>query len=225
MGYFNKILLSFGAVGAAISSFILGAKVNPAAIPIQDPIAIPVPAPKISPFDDNFQYAVEKIIRHEGGLSNHKDDKGSWTKYGISLRYLQNENFDLNGDGIISKEDVIHLTRTEADKIYYKEWYLKHKYNLIKDKIVMTDIMDFSINTGASQCHKTLKRAINRIVINQVPVDSVLDDGTIALINSLNQVEFHKALNQEQEKFYRLLVKNNPALSVFINGWLRRSQD
>lgn len=175
--------------------------------------------------EEKFQYAMKVVIKHEGGLSNSKLDKGSWTKYGISLRYLQNEKFDLNGDGVINKDDVIQLTQTEADKIYYKQWYIKNHYDKIYDKDILTDILDFSINAGASQCHKTLKRAINTIIDDPISIDGTFDDETIQIVNLIDPMTLHEALNREQEKFYRLLVKKNPALSVFLKGWILRSRD
>jgi lysozyme family protein len=175
--------------------------------------------------DSKFQYAMKTVLKHEGGLSNNKKDPGGITKYGISLRYLQNEKFDLNGDGEINKDDVIQLTQTEADTIYYKEWYIKHRYNEIIDKDILTDVMDFSINAGASQCHKTLKRAINSIISDKIEVNGEFDDQTIEIVNLIEPVVLHDALNQEQEKFYRSLVKKNPSLSVFLDGWIKRSRD
>lgn len=175
--------------------------------------------------ESKFAYAMETVIRHEGGLSDHPNDKGGVTKYGISLRYLSGEKIDANGDGSINKDDVIHLTRTDADKIYYKEWYIKHRYNEILNKYILTDIMDFSINAGATQCHKTLKRAINRIISDPIEVDGDFDDDTIEIVNLIEPVVLHEALNQEQDAFYRGLVKKKPNLGVFLNGWLKRSRD
>lgn len=175
--------------------------------------------------DKRFNIAMQTVLRHEGGLTNNKNDKGSWTKYGISLRYLILENKDINGDGKIDKNDVIHLTKTDADAIYYKDWYLKHHYNLIKEQTILTDILDMSINSGASQCHKLVTRALNQFVVGDIPVDGVLDDHTIDVLNLVEPVVFHAAFNVEQEKFYKLIVKRNPAYSVFLTGWLKRASE
>lgn len=177
--------------------------------------------------DPKFVYAMNTIIRHEGGLSDHPNDKGGVTKYGISLRYLINENIDINNDGLINKDDVIYLTRTEADKIYYKEWYKKHRYDEILNKVILTDIMDFSVNAGATQCHKTIRRAINNIVISnkKYPINGTFNQEIIDVVNLIDPEIFHAAFNAEQEKFYRGLVKKNPAFQVFLKGWLLRAKD
>lgn len=214
----RKIGLTLIGLAAAIAAFYYSTDVIQLKQQATNPVSHAVN-------DSNFQYAMKTIIRHEGGLENNPSDKGAWTNYGISLRYLQNEHFDLNGDGVISKDDIIQLTRSKADEIYYKQWYIKNRYDLISDKIIMTDIMDFSINVGASQCHKTIKRAINRIISEAVPIDGHLDDQTIEIINLLEPTSLHETFNDEQEKFYRGLVKKHPALSVFLKGWISRSKD
>lgn len=228
---YRKIALLTLAATSAIVLGCLGAMDKPPLIGSEN-IDVVVPTPvqqKQDHFDmdsdKRFQYAMKTVLKHEGGYSDSKHDSGGSTKYGISLRYLQHEKFDLNGDGVINKDDIIHLTQTEADKIYYKEWYTKHKYNEILDKDILTDIMDFSINVGATQCHKTLKRAINRIVSDPIKVNGEFDNSTIEIVNLIEPMVLHEALNQEQEAFYRGLVKKNPALNVFLNGWLKRSRD
>ena len=220
---YRKIAL---ATFAGIFATALGVIGMQEKVPLIGGGEVVAPVAQVQESDEaKFVYAMETVIKHEGGLSNHKSDRGKITKYGISLRYLINEKFDLNNDGAINDADIIHLTRTEADKIYYREWYKKHRYDEIVNKDILTDIMDFSINVGATQCHKTLKRAINRIISDPIEVDGDFDNDTIEIVNLIEPMVLHEALNQEQEAFYRGLVKKNPALSVFLDGWLKRSRD
>lgn len=173
----------------------------------------------------NFDKAMVLVMKHEGGFSNDKNDPGGITRYGISLRFLKQSHIDPNGDGKEDSEDIIHLSRTQADQIYYKEWYLKYHYNQINDLSIMTDILDFSINAGASQCHKIVKRAINDIINEPIEVNGVLDKDTIEIINLIEPSILHSAINHQQELFYRSIVKRNPQLKVFLKGWILRSKD
>ena len=177
------------------------------------------------PTRDRFNLAMRTVLRHEGGLSNNKSDPGGITNWGISLRYLKQAHIDPNGDGKEDANDIIHLTLTEADNIYYKQWFEKYHYGDIKNQAVMTDVLDFSINAGASQCHKVVQRAINSISKTKVPVNGVLGQSTIALMNSLNSVQLHQAINTQQKDFYRSIVKRNPHLKVFLKGWILRSNE
>ena len=175
--------------------------------------------------DKRFQYAMRTVLRHEGGLSNDKADSGSWTRYGISLRFLKGENLDVNGDGRIDKEDILHLTLTEADAIYYKDFYIRNHYDQIKNEEILTKILDFSINAGSYQCNKIVKRALNRITDTPVAINGELDAQTIKLINSSSPKVLYSALVAEEESFYFAIVKKNPHLSVFLHGWLIRCND
>lgn len=175
--------------------------------------------------DSKFDIAMKTVIRHEGGLSNDKSDPGGISRYGISLRYLKGEHLDVNGDGKVDKEDIIHLTLTEADKIYYKDFYQRNHYDQIKDQHILTKILDFSINAGSYQCNKIVKRALNRILSSQMEVNGTLDDYTIKRINQANPTVLYSALVSEEENFYYAIVRKNRHLEVFLKGWLIRCND
>lgn len=175
--------------------------------------------------DTRFETVMKTIIRHEGGLSNDKNDPGMVTKYGISLRFLRSEHLDPNGDNKIDDKDIINLTLTEADYIYYREWYTRYHYDAISNTKVLTKIMDFSVNSGASQAHKLIKRALNRILVNQIPVNGELDKTTLVLINSIYPSVFCEALVREELRFYEEIIQRNSALTVFKRGWDARAMD
>lgn len=56
-------------------------------------------------YSDKFKHAVQVVLKHEGGFVNDKNDRGGATKAGISLRFLQKENIDINNDGKIDEQD------------------------------------------------------------------------------------------------------------------------
>lgn len=175
--------------------------------------------------DQRFQYAMKTIIKHEGGLSENKDDPGGVTAYGISLRYIKSAHLCIDGDCSDSANEIIHLTLTDADQIYYRNWYEHYHYDKIKNEDLLTDIMDFSINAGSCEAHKLIQRAINNIDNQNRIANCVLTQKTIDKINSLEPIIFHSAFQQEQTDFYKQIVRRNPHLKVFLKGWLRRIGD
>lgn len=175
--------------------------------------------------DKRFETVMKTIIRHEGGLSNDKNDPGMVTKFGISLRFLRSEKLDPNGDNKIDDKDIINLSLTEADIIYYRQWYLKYHYDEISNIKVLTKIMDFSVNSGASQAHKLVKKALNRILVDQLPINGEMDKKTRALINSIYPSVLCDALINEEVRFYNAIIKRNPALTIFKKGWMNRTKD
>ena len=181
---------------------------------------------KISSEDDaNFKAAMVVILRHEGGLSNDKDDAGGITKFGISLRYLRAEHLCENGDCKGDPNEVIHLTQTEADQIYFHDWWTRYHYNKIINANVAIKLMDTSINTGASQAHKLMKRALNTINKPLIEVNGILDNETINRINQIEPDGLIEAFIVQEEDFYLDIIKRNPSLSFFKMGWMARAED
>jgi lysozyme family protein len=174
--------------------------------------------------DSSFNLAIPYILAHEGGLSNDKNDPGGITNYGISLRYLKSEKMDLNRDGKYDAKDIRELTPKEAKKIYLDKWWNKYKYYNIKNQQVATKIFDMSVNMGPDRAHKLVKKAINAIVIEDIPVDGRLDSSTINTINTLPSVHLMMVLRELQKEFYINLTVSHPRLLVFLKGWVKRSE-
>lgn len=175
--------------------------------------------------EERFKYAVGVVLKHEGGLSNDKDDLGGMTKYGISLRFLKSENLDIDDDGDVDKDDIIHLDLAEADEIYAKFWWNKYHYNNISDLILATKVFDTSVNMGASQTHKILKRAMNHLVDIPIVETGDLSASTISLINRLNPKDLLENFRTEEKDVYMQIVDRNPRMKVFISGWMKRAEE
>lgn len=175
--------------------------------------------------DSKFQKAMITVLRHEGGYTDDAKDPGGATNWGISLRFIREEKLCENNDCKGDKNEVINLTKTEADEIYYKDWYIKNRYYEIKSQIIMTKVLDFSINAGSSQANKLIKRTINRISKIKTPINGLMDNETIELINHLEPSILYSGLVTEEEDFYLDIVKRNPELRKFLRGWLTRAND
>ena len=72
----------------------------------------------------NFESAVEKVLKHEGGYVDHANDPGGATNYGISLRFVKQStgiDLDVDGDGDIDADDIKAMTPEQAKEIYKTE--------------------------------------------------------------------------------------------------------
>lgn len=173
--------------------------------------------------DERFNFAVSVVLDHEGGLSDNKADPGGITKYGISLRFIKSEKLDLNGDGVISKEDIINLNKAKANSIYYKYFWVKYHFDEIDNQIIATKAFDMAVNSGGSQSIKLLKRAINKIISEPVTIDSTLDDETIDIINNIDCDRLHRAMVAVEKDFYLQIIKEHEQFAVFKDGWMKRA--
>ena len=218
MNTIEKILWACLAL-TAIALVFLGCSESASAMAPKPRVVVP------APMDSNFDYAMKTVLRHEGGPSNDKADPGGITNYGVSLRFLKDEHIDVNGDGKIDSNDVIHLTQTEADAIYLNKWWLAYHYNEIQDRNVATKVLDFSVNSGACRAHKLVKSSLNHILIKQIKVNCNLDEKDIDALNHIDEPVIMAELRIEEAEFYRDIVKRNSHLSVFLKGWLKRAAD
>ena len=67
--------------------------------------------------DVNFGGGIRQVLIHEGGYSDHPNDAGGVTKFGISLRYLRDAGHalgDVDRDGDIDADDIRALDRDGA---------------------------------------------------------------------------------------------------------------
>ena len=185
---------------------------------------IPIPINKDYVVDRNFKEAIEFVLGHEGGYSNHPNDKGGATKYGVSLLFLKSQGMDLNADGIIDEQDIEGLTKENAHVIYYQRFWLKGHYDKINSIRSAKKILDMSVNMGVHQANVLAQRAINRMVQNRLVEDGILGKKSLKAINSINEQKYYSMLQEVSIDFYNQIVIKNPAYHVFLVGWLRRAK-
>ncbi|MEN2984875.1 MAG: glycosyl hydrolase 108 family protein [Dictyoglomaceae bacterium] len=96
---------------------------------------------------DNFEKAVNFVLKWEGNYSNDKDDYGGETKYGISKRSYP----DL---------DIKNLTIEKAKEIYRKNYWEKMKCDNLPYPMDII-VFDTSVNMGISTAQELLKKSNN----------------------------------------------------------------
>jgi lysozyme family protein len=160
-------------------------------------------------YSDKFIKAFEYLMYHEGGYVNDPKDAGGETKYGISKRSYPNLN-------------IKDLTRDQAKKIYFVDFWLKAKSEDINDENIATKFFDLAVHTGIPQAVKLIQRAL-RATEEQVVEDGIIGQITLAAINKADQTDLLAALKSESAGYYRLIAQANPSQQKFINGWLNRA--
>lgn len=153
----------------------------------------------------NFLTAFEKLLKHEGGFSNHKDDRGGATRYGVTEVVAREAGY---------RGDMRELPLDLAQRIYKdRYWDAVQAESLPPD--VRYIVFDGAVNSGVVQSAKWLQRACG------VKDDGVIGPITIRAASSLHSDGLKRRILAQRLRFMATL-SNWPA---FGRGWSNRIAD
>lgn len=150
----------------------------------------------------NFDQAFEKLIGHEGGYSNHPDDPGAETMYGVTAKVARANGYT---------GAMIDLPLATAKAIYRQSYWDTVRADDLPDS-VRFDVFDASVNSGPGQAIRFLQRATG------VADDGRLGPLTLRAVKAMDPQLLDKRLNGYRLRFMTEL-KNWPP---FGRGWAAR---
>ena len=153
-----------------------------------------------------FDAIIEKVLQHEGGYVNDKDDLGGETKYGITKRFYPHL-------------DIKNLTREQAKDIYYKDYWIPSKASKLPEDLRYA-YFDCVVNTGQYRAVRILQQACNNKNTFTIKEDGKIGAATISACKKLESDRFvsYRIL------FYSLLISENPTQEKFWYGWYKRAK-
>jgi len=152
----------------------------------------------------DFEVAILKVIKHEGGYVNDPKDSGGETKYGISKRAYPNL-------------DIKNLTLQNAKAIYKKDYWDRIKGDLIKSQEIAESIFDFAVNAGVKTASK-----MAQLVLDVKP-DGIIGPKTLKALNNFNKDLFIASFTLAKIARYVYLCERNPKNRKFFYGGVRRA--
>lgn len=174
-------------------------------------------------FDESF----ENLMISEGGYSNHPNDHGGATKYGISLAFLKKNGLDLTKDGIVDDKDIEALTIEQTKKIYYEYFWCPSGVERFNRQDMADKMFNISVNVGVIWAKKILQRAIRATLGESLSDDGIIGTETVKLIFKiiLAKKEEHLLCSYRSEaaRRYQEIVLLDPSQKVFYSGWLNRA--
>jgi len=177
-----------------------------------------------------LKIAQDFTAKWEGGYSNHPDDPGGATNYGISTPFLESfakkwperiRELGLNPESVV----VTMLSPEQARKIMEWEFWRDSKiYQLPPMLAIVT--YDYAVNSGASLAVRHLQTAYNRLQTVSVPLvnDGKIGPKTVGALHALDRSSVRQvageAINLRENH-----LRGLPTFEVFGKGWINRTTD
>jgi len=153
----------------------------------------------------NFLTAFDKLLKHEGGYSDHAADPGGKTRYGVTEAVAREVGY---------RGDMRELPLELAQRIYKdRYWDAVQADNLPAD--VRYIVFDGAVNSGVVQSAKWLQRACG------VKDDGVVGPLTIRAANALHPDGLKRKILAQRLRFMATL----PNWPAFGRGWANRISD
>ena len=204
----------------------------------------------VTAFSQRYLAAFDALIGVEGGFVNDPKDRGGWTMFGVSLRFLKAEGafdedgdglaeFDLDMDGDIDGQDIRKLTLADA-KVIYARFFWNEVQAEVLPRPLGEMVFDQAVNGGKLAAKKLLQRALNECLANVTNVASrpalLAIDGTFGSATrqaidwvlarpGLGMPSLVIAYRHAAEDRYRAIAARKSSQIRFLNGWVRRAQE
>ena len=154
----------------------------------------------------SYDAALARLLAHEGGYSNHPDDPGGPTNFGITIfDYRKYVKADAGAD------DVRAMKLDEAKAIYRAKYWNALRCDELPAGLDYA-LFDYGVNSGVPRAARALQRLLG------VAADGIIGPVTLAAARDCDCARAIAALCDERLGFLRALR----TWPVFGKGWGRR---
>ena len=151
----------------------------------------------------DFDVAIPKLLKKEGGLSNDKNDRGGLTKYGIAQKFYPTL-------------DIANLTEENAKSIYRRDYWNPLRLDEIESQTKAELLFESGVNFGITTIAKIAQRVVD------VKDDGAVGTKTLEAINAMDDTVFVLAMKLAAVDRYRKICNADKDQKVFLLGWLNR---
>ena len=167
----------------------------------------PIPPSTISSIN-RYDLAFTNIIKEEGGYVSNSSDPGGETKFGISKHSYPHV-------------DIPKLTLENAKEIYKRDYWDKINGDLLPSDALAIEVLEEAVNMGVHVAVSFLQSGI-LVCGGKVKIDGVMGPETIRESLKIPGDVLLKCIQSQSLSYYLVLVKQNPVLRKFLQGWFNR---
>jgi lysozyme family protein len=159
----------------------------------------------------NFNEALLRVLKHEGGFVDHPQDPGGATNHGITIGALRQFGIDVDGDGDSDVVDLKSLRQEHLAKVY-KLFYWDKVHGDDLPSGVDYSVFDFAVNSGPDRAIRHLQRAVG------VSPDGQIGPKTLAAVKRVDPIIVIDRIRNSRMDF----LKGLKTWLTFGKGWSRR---
>ena len=174
-----------------------------------------------APYEHDYRsFFWNSILGHEGGWSDHPNDRGGATNFGITIatwRIYSQRLFGIDA----TEQSLRNITQEQAFKIFEIGFWRASRADRIVDPSLAYMYADFVFNSGPKNAGRALQRSLRKLGQN-IHVDGIVGSQTIKAVNALDAAKLYRALRTARWDYLEDLMENDPSQEKFRNGWRRR---
>ena len=159
--------------------------------------------------NQNFDKCMSMLLKHEGGYSNHKDDRGGMTNLGVTKAVYD----EFHGTDI-DEEGMRNLTKDDVTPIYRRNYWERCRCGDLPSGVDWA-VMDFAVNSGTGRGAKALQQAVEAEQDGSIGPLTLMKVKDHEVVNIINRIAIYR------EQFYRSLSN----FDTFGRGWIRRNDE
>jgi lysozyme family protein len=177
----------------------------------------------------NFQSAIQNILKHEGGYSNHSKDRGKETYMGISRRWHPNWQgwalIDRLKKNLNDKVPYSHKFKDADLKKWVNDFYLRNYWMDIKagqlgDQKLAEYMMDTAVMHGVLG-KKMIQQAANQQDA-ELKVDGKFGAKTIEAIKKVKAHTLRYDISRLRLGQLNRIIAKDKSQGAFAEGWKKR---
>lgn len=162
-------------------------------------------------YSEAFNNSLKQVLKWEGGLSDHPQDKGGLTNMGITIgRWAE---WTGQHDDSLARGQLKRVFEDEVKRIYFHSYWSKVWCDQLPENLAMMHF-DCAVNQGPNRARKFLQKALG------VKVDGAIGPLTLAAARRSGATAVKKYA-KVREKHYRSLRD----FKTFGRGWINRLKD
>lgn len=166
----------------------------------------------------------------EGGISDHPNDRGGFTAFGVSTEFMKDfvkkpgnviflDSIGLGGQ--VNRHLMKKIDAHKAALIFKRAFWQVLEPDLFRQDIA-TVLYDGAVNHGTATSVRLVQRAYNATNPKTVlATDGILGPKSRAVLLAADSRLARLAI-QKRREYFEAIVNNRPSQKCFLRGWLNR---